>query len=449
MSLSREWQFDGLVGPTHNYAGLAKGNLAALSNKGLVSNPRAAATQGLQKMRFVHNLGMRQAVLPPHYRPALFLLQNMGFQGGVAYIIDQAYRQAPELLATAFSSSFMWAANAATVCPSEDSGDGRLHLVPANLNSHLHRSIEAKFTTVLLKNIFHNDAFFSVHNPITGCQITGDEGAANHMRIFNNKNSVSHHIFVYGKSSENTFSGTRYKPRQTLISSEAVSRQFLLQGEQCLFFQQAPEAIDAGVFHNDVIAMNTGTLMVAHAQSFIPEHQEQLRRFFAKHEELRLYEITHDMLPIAEAVRTYLFNSQLLEVVPSQYVLVAPAECENHAGVTRIVEALSTDGVLSAVHYLDVRESMRNGGGPACLRLRVTMRDEEAQAIHPGVIFDEALYLRLLDCVNRYYRDRLSFEDFKDPQFINELDVCYHALAEIFGMPDLYQGFDARDVAGA
>ncbi|MGA8031441.1 MAG: N-succinylarginine dihydrolase, partial [Casimicrobiaceae bacterium] len=42
--------FDGIPGPTHNYSGLAQGNLAAERNAQQVSNPREAALQGLEKM---------------------------------------------------------------------------------------------------------------------------------------------------------------------------------------------------------------------------------------------------------------------------------------------------------------------------------------------------------------------------------------------------------------
>ena len=47
----REINFDGIIGPSHNYAGLSYGNLAATRNAGHVSHPRAAALQGIAKMR--------------------------------------------------------------------------------------------------------------------------------------------------------------------------------------------------------------------------------------------------------------------------------------------------------------------------------------------------------------------------------------------------------------
>ena len=41
-----EINFDGLVGPSHNYAGLSIGNLASTRNAGQLSQPRRAALEG-------------------------------------------------------------------------------------------------------------------------------------------------------------------------------------------------------------------------------------------------------------------------------------------------------------------------------------------------------------------------------------------------------------------
>ena len=58
-----EANFDGLVGPTHNYAGLSVGNVASLNNAKNTSNPKQAAKQGLAKMKALADLGMVQGVL--------------------------------------------------------------------------------------------------------------------------------------------------------------------------------------------------------------------------------------------------------------------------------------------------------------------------------------------------------------------------------------------------
>jgi succinylarginine dihydrolase len=69
--MSFEVNFDGLVGPTHNYAGLAPGNLHSINNKSKPSNPCEAALQGLDKMKLMHDLGYKQAIIPPQERPLI------------------------------------------------------------------------------------------------------------------------------------------------------------------------------------------------------------------------------------------------------------------------------------------------------------------------------------------------------------------------------------------
>lgn len=439
--MAREWQFDGLVGPTHNYAGLALGNLAAAKNAGEISNPRAAALQGLQKMKYVLNLGLPQAFLPPHYRPALWALRELGFGGGPEQILSTAYTQRPGLLAGVYSSSFMWTANAATVTPSCDSGDSLLHLSPANLTSHFHRSIEAKFTTKLLQTIFHNQKLFKIHNAIFGAADFGDEGAANHMVSCRDFDSKGTHFFVYGQDSIKTIKTSKYPSRQLLPASEAIARRHLLDPKQCVFLQQHPVAIDQGVFHNDVIAMNTTSKMVIHEQAFIPEHQELVHKICAEGGKVHLREVKASELSVADAVSTYLFNSQMLVLPGGKVALVAPAECEIHTGVRQLIGRFLEEGVIDEVHYLGVRESMRNGGGPACLRLRVVMNPEQEQAIHSGIIVTDAKLAQLEKWILTYYRDRLSFNDLRDPQLLGELDRAYSALETLLGMPGLYDGF--------
>lgn len=434
----QEWQFDGLVGPTHHYAGLATGNLASAHNAGAVSQPRAAALQGLAKMRFVRDLGVRQAVLPPHHRPAVGALRALGFSGSRIEVLRAAKAQAPELFSAAFSSSFMWAANAATVIPSGDAGDGKLHLIPANLVSHVHRAMESSFHYRNLSLIFRNQKLFTVHNALLPCDYLSDEAAANHMIINNNDSEVSDHFFVYGRSCEKTSRETRFVPRQTRSASEAVARLGKVGTSRCHFFRQSPEAIDAGVFHNDVIALSAGNRMVIHAQALMGEHQQQLRQWFEQRPSLRYREVTPEELSLADAVSTYLFNSQLLKIDGENYALVAPEESRNHAGAARLVEQLLAEGMIQSAHYLDVRESMRNGGGPACLRLRVPMTEAEAAAIHPGVVLSDALYAQLCAWVMRYYPETLTWDALLDEAWLAQLDAAYLALESILDLPGLY-----------
>lgn len=441
---AREWQFDGLVGPTHNYAGLAFGNLASEKNAGSISNPKEAALQGVEKMRFIRSLGIPQSFLPPRKRPTIPVLQQLGFGQGNsrearALTLENAGKQAPHLLAAAFSSSFMWAANAATVSPSADTADGKLHLTPANLSSQFHRSLEAEQTARLLKMIFHNESLFAVHNPLPATPRFADEGAANHMRIGSQHGKAGLEMFVYGGGQASVNKPSKFPARQGEEASRAVARAHGLSEEQILFAQQHPAAIDQGVFHHDVIGMNTTRLMISHEMAFMEKEKiiNDLERLAGP--DFIYLEISEEELPVAEAVKSYYFNSQLLELPDGNFAIVAPKEAEEskkaHASFQRL---LGGNSPISAVHYLDVRESMRNGGGPACLRLRVVMTEKEAESIHQGVICEDRKLDALRLWVSRHYRDRLSPADFRDPVFLDELDAAYDALETLTGMAGLY-----------
>jgi succinylarginine dihydrolase len=174
---TREFNFDGLIGPTHNFAGLAFGNVASARHQNQPSQPRAAALQGLRKMKLLASLGVGQCVLPPLRRPRVELLRELGFAGADdAAVIKSAFQESPFLVAASFSAASMWAANAATVSPSADTSDQRLHLTPANLTSTLHRSVEGPSTMRLLRSIFSDSREFQVHPPLPAANSLNDEG---------------------------------------------------------------------------------------------------------------------------------------------------------------------------------------------------------------------------------------------------------------------------------
>ena len=194
-----EVSFDGLVGPTHNYAGLAYGNVASMKHALTAANPQAAVLEGLEKMKLLMDLGIVQAVLPPHDRPHMESLRRLGFHGSDSRILAQAAKEAPAVLAACYSASGMWAANAATVSPSADASDGRVHFTPANLISLFHRSIETQFTQQVLETIFRDPTAFVHHPPLPSTNQFSDEGAANHVRLCRRHDERGMKLFVNGK----------------------------------------------------------------------------------------------------------------------------------------------------------------------------------------------------------------------------------------------------------
>jgi succinylarginine dihydrolase len=446
---TREFNFDGLVGPTHNYAGLSPGNLASTRSVGRRSHPRRAALQGLEKMAMLHAMGIRQAVLPPQPRPELAWLRQHGLHGSDAQVIERAARMDTGLLAAAYSASSMWAANAATVVPSTDSGDGRLHLVPANLTSQRHRSIEAVYTANVLRAVFPSESHFAHHAPVAA---PGDEGAANHIRLCREHGEPGLELFVFGEPSGAAADSApdrlanrplKHPARQTEAASRAVARRAGLGPDRAIFLQQNPDAIDAGVFHNDVIATGDRALLLLHEDAFFDQARAVagIREAFARRcgSELRVEEISRRALPISRAVESYLFNCQIVLRPDGRTAWIGPLECRDDPATLALLSELSdASGPFDELHFVDLSESMWNGGGPACLRLRIVLNDDEQAASHEGVHFDADLHSRLISVIEQHYREQLDPEDLADPLLIDESRSALDALTRALGIGSVF-----------
>ena len=434
---AREVNFDGLIGPTHHYGGLASGNLASSRNALRKSNPREAALQGLEKMRTLIKLGYTQGFLPPQQRPDLSLLSQLGFRGPDEHIISSTAEQAPELLSMVYSASSMWAANAATVTPSADSSDGRVHFTPANLLTTAHRAIEHPQTERILNTVFGNSDHFAVHSAVPSIGRFGDEGAANHTRLCTNYGDAGVGLFVYGRDDQTDLSNLTFPGRQTLASSQAVARQHGTQS--AVYLQQAAQAINAGAFHNDVVAVGNGPLLMYHQHAYEAQAAEQAFEALRAQLPLQTLCVSADEVSLQDAIKSYLFNSQLLASADgdmSKMRLIAPSECEENTAVRQWIERTSQDcnQPIRNVEFVDVRQSMSNGGGPACLRLRVVLTDEQLAAVNPAFLLDEAKIDVLQDWVKRHYRDQLSVADLADVQFYREVITALEDLVSLLGL---------------
>ncbi len=441
---AREFNFDGLVGPSHNYAGLSFGNVASFNNVKSVSNPKEAALQGLAKMRALASRGFAQALLPPQERPNFALLRSVGFGGSDAEVIARAHREAPAILACAYSASPMWTANAGTVSPSADTADGRTHFTVANLNNKLHRSYEHTQTARALRAVFGDERHFAVHDALPSTPALGDEGAANHTRLCASHGAPGVEMFVYGRVEFDPAAPApkRFPARQTLEASQAVARLHGLDARRTVYAQQDPDTIDQGVFHNDVIAVGNGDVLFYHQNAFVDEAGvlDRLRRALATAgAQLRPLRVDAADVPVADAVSSYLFNSQLLSKPNGKMALVVPQECGENPAVARYLQGLvGSGGPVDELISFDLRQSMRNGGGPACLRLRVALTEAESAAMHQGVVMDEALYARLAAWVEKHYRDRLAPDDLADPALAAEIRTALDELTTILHLPGLY-----------
>jgi succinylarginine dihydrolase len=419
-----EVNLDCLAGPTHHFGGLAFGNIASQASKGILSHPKKAAIQGLEKMKLLHDLGIPQIILPPHPRPCYDALRAVGFTGTNKELLEKAYRHNPTLLLQVCSSSAMWAANSATVTPSCDSSHGKVQITVSNLCSNLHRSLEVSYTEKILRAIFHNKNLFELHAPLPSVADFSDEGAANHIRIEHYEKGF--HLFVHGKSYGSKTVPLLYPARQTKEAQEAIAR---LHGIKDPFFvQQNPKAIDAGVFHNDVISMGHEDLFIFHEEAFTPQDTQRLMDALQKRE-IKLVKITKEELSLEQAVRSYFFNSQIV-TSNGKRILIAPMQCKGLSFLPHL-------GGIDKVLFVELDESMKNGGGPACLRLRVPLNDRELQSIHKGVILTPQLYGEVKNWIERNYLDELHMDDFLNSQFLEANERAQDEILELLKLPNI------------
>lgn len=410
-----EINFDGIIGPSHNYAGLSPGNLAATGNSGKVSQPRAAALQGVEKMRANLRLGLTQGVFVPQLRPDTGWLSSLS--------ID--YEKAPaHLQAQALSASSMWAANAATVSPAPDTADGRTHLTVANLVTMPHRSHEWRETLAQLRLAFAQDAF-AVHAPVPAP--FGDEGAANHMRMCATHGVPGIEIFVYG------ISGGPFPARQHREASEAIARAHRLDSARTLFVQQSEAAIAAGAFHNDVVAVANERVLFAHEQAFADKEgfYHDLRAIMPDAE---IVEVPADRVSLADAIQSYLFNAQLVTLPTGEMALILPSEAQENVRVwTWLQEMVAGNGPIRRLEVVDVRQSMANGGGPACLRLRVVA---DPATIDPRFLIDEAKLDRIAAVIAEHWPEQIAQDQIGDPALVERIVAARTALLKALDLPE-------------
>jgi succinylarginine dihydrolase len=412
----REINFDGIIGPSHNYAGLSIGNLASARNAGAVSQPRAAALQGLDKMRSNIGLGLVQGIFVPQPRPAHRWLADLGTS------IETAEHH---IAANAMSASAMWAANAATVSPAPDTSDGRCHLTVANLRTMPHRSHEWAATLAQLQLAFGSDAF-QVHGPVPTA--FGDEGAANHMRLAPSHGEAGVEVFVYGVS------GGPFPARQHVEASRAIARLHRLEPARTIFAAQSEEAIAAGAFHNDVVAVANGPVLFAHEKAFA-DRDALVAELAAKVPGFELVEVPDAQVSLADAIRSYLFNAQLVTPPDGAMTLVAPTECRDMPPVAAWIERhLASNGAIRRVNFVDVRQSMANGGGPACLRLRVACDPSE---VDPRFLVDEAKLDRLSSVVAACWPQEIASPDIQLPSLVADIERARAALLEALALDEL------------
>lgn len=412
-----EINFDGIIGPSHNYAGLSLGNIASASNAGGVSEPRAAALQGVAKMRANIALGLAQGFFLPLDRPNIGWLDSLGTDLSSAE---------PHIRAAAYSASAMWAANAATVSPAPDTSDGRCHLTVANLVTMSHRSHEWAGTLAQLRLAFADERHFAVHAPVPAP--FGDEGAANHMRLCSGHDGAGVEIFVYGKT------GGPFPARQHIEAGKAIARRHGLAPDRALFIQQSETAIAAGAFHNDVVAVANETVLFTHEQAF-EDRTGAYSAIRAAFPAVQIVEVPASAVSLADAIKSYLFNAQLVSLPEGGHALVLPSESQEVSVVRQWLEAMvAGNGPIRRLVPVNVRQSMANGGGPACLRLRVVA---DPATVDPRFIATPQKLELVEQVIANHWPERIAPPDLAEPGFADTLRSARVALIDALDLRQL------------
>ena len=414
-------QIDRLVGPTQHFGGLGVGNLASQQHAGQVSNPAAAAIQGLDKMRLVASYGVPQIILPPQPRPDFQFLRSLGFAGTDSDVLRRAADEAPHLLSAATSCSAMWTANAATVTPGIDSSHGATTLTIANLVASVHRAMEPERTFAEIAHVLRGVPDCRLLGPLPGGAAMRDEGAANHMRLGTNRQEPGIHLFVFGD--EQPLPSSHW-PRQSRAACEAIARRHELPPENTFFLKQHPTAVDAGAFHNDVVAMSHQNLLIHHELAFHEDDakfQHLCKRFHSlTGTELTRLVVLDSSISIEDAVSTYLFNSQIVSPAGTRSgkpVIICTSQVKDDFGARALVESWCHSGVFEQVQFVDLDQSMSGGGGPACLRLRVPLPAETANSIGATSRWCESLDTKLRETIAKHYVSRLTLDDLSRIEF--------------------------------
>jgi succinylarginine dihydrolase len=433
--MSIEINFDGLIGPTHNYAGLSFGNVASELHQNQTSFPKKGALQGLEKMKSVAAMGVPQFFLPPIDKPNFSLLRQLGFVGSESELIKDCAATNPVLLASVYSAASMWTANAGTVTPSKDTNDGKLHFTPANLSRTWHRAFDHAEMNCVMKRIFSSTDNFVIHSALPSPHAISDEGAANHTRLCASHGAAGLHLFVFGFDpfDRGLAMPEKFPARQSKLASESIARRHGIK--DFLMIQQTPAAIDAGVFHNDVISVGNESVLLMHELSFVEQESvvNSIQNFFDK-SAAQFYpvEFRSEELPISDAIGSYFFNSQIITRPNGKMTLVCPQEVAENPNASACASRLiAEDNPVDEVKYFDLRQSMNNGGGPACLRLRVVVTEEELGQLDSSFQLTDSTADRIGNWIDSHYRDEITLDDLANPELARECETAMRELSQM------------------
>ncbi len=239
---------------------------------------------------------------------------------------------------------------------------------------------------------------------------------------------IGFHVFVYGDA-DNSPRPSRHLARQTLAACQAVARLHRLDPARTFFLQQHPAAIDAGVFHNDVIATSHKNLLLMHEQAFLNAEPE-LARLASAFEQatgtaLQVVMVRQEQLSLEDAVKSYLFNSQLLTPSGdgSAMTMICAAQCERMPQVRDLIDgwiALSSHPI-SDVRYVSLDQSMSGGAAPRLFAIAIALPASAIDRFAPSYRLTAHRAAQLAELITDFYPSELTWETLASPENI----LCY------------------------
>jgi succinylarginine dihydrolase len=286
-----------------------------------------------------------------------------------------------------------------------------------------HRAHEWPNTLRQLRLAFADEGHFAVHSAVPPC--FGDEGAANHMRLARAHGEPGLEVFVYGRG------GGPFPARQHEQASRIVARRHGLDPARVLFVEQSPEAIAAGAFHNDVVAVANEHVLLCHEQAFA-DPTAACAAIREKHPDVEIVTVPASAVSLTEAVRSYLLNAQLVTLPTGEMALVVPTEAADSAAVRQWLETvLASNGPIRHIVPVDVRQSMANGGGPACLRLRVVA---DPATVDPRFLLDAATADMIESVIARGWPEQIDPADIGNEALARQVTDARGALLDALNL---------------
>ncbi len=234
-------------------------------------------------------------------------------------------------------------------------------------------------------------------------------------------------MFVYGRP------GGAFPARQHEQASRAVARKHGLDPSRCVFIEQNPAAIEAGAFHNDVVAVANERVLFAHELAF-RDGDDALRQIRAAFPALEVVSVPDSMVPLDHAIATYLFNSQLVTLPDGTVRLIAPKEADTDAIRQWAAASLGPDAAINDLHFVDVKQSMANGGGPACLRLRVVA---DPAHVDPRFLLDEAKAKLIGKIIEAHWPTSIAPSQIGTAALTDTVIAARTALLDALDLPEL------------